>query len=252
LTPKAQALLYTYSTGYEGLVEGFYLKCDLPCLRTEEEVDDFDAPNTYPYKKCSICGERSSCGNYTEAKQWECEDCYEEPTPSADFWCDHCGWEGERKDKCSAVYRDREVSLHDACLNDWLFTSQKKCVEEQAKKVPQQPHSWKRLTTEVTALVKQALAGRKLSPGFHMKVLSLLRTEHGFKDSSHVPSLALVKSVVDAQMGKMVITPTMVNRKKIDLPTFQRALAGQLNGSYMAATIAPQIKICLSELSTGK
>ena len=44
LTAKAQALLYSYSTGYEGLVEDFYLKCDLPALRT-------DTPSI-----CACCG----------------------------------------------------------------------------------------------------------------------------------------------------------------------------------------------------
>lgn len=44
----------------------------------EEDVDDVDAPNVYPYKKCSECSERKSCGNYTNEKKWCCEDCYEE------------------------------------------------------------------------------------------------------------------------------------------------------------------------------
>ena len=40
----------------------------------EEGVDDRDAPNTYPYKKCSVCGDIKSCGNYQE-NDWFCEDC---------------------------------------------------------------------------------------------------------------------------------------------------------------------------------
>jgi hypothetical protein len=44
----------------------------------EIDVDDVDAPNIFPYKKCCECGERSSCGNYNDDKQWFCEDCYEE------------------------------------------------------------------------------------------------------------------------------------------------------------------------------
>ena len=44
----------------------------------EEEVDDVDAPNIFPYKKCSYCGERKSCGNYNSDKAWFCEDCYDE------------------------------------------------------------------------------------------------------------------------------------------------------------------------------
>jgi hypothetical protein len=42
----------------------------------ENDVDDVDAPNTYPYKKCTSCGDRKSCGSYDEDKQWLCENCY--------------------------------------------------------------------------------------------------------------------------------------------------------------------------------
>lgn len=41
-------------------------------------VDDRDAPNVMPYKKCALCGDRKSCGNYTEDNDWNCEDCYSE------------------------------------------------------------------------------------------------------------------------------------------------------------------------------
>lgn len=43
----------------------------------EIDVDDRDAPNCFPYKKCSVCGERKSCGNYRE-NDWFCENCAEE------------------------------------------------------------------------------------------------------------------------------------------------------------------------------
>lgn len=43
----------------------------------EEECDGRDAPNIYPYKKCYVCGERKSCGNYRE-NDWFCETCAEE------------------------------------------------------------------------------------------------------------------------------------------------------------------------------
>jgi hypothetical protein len=56
------------------------------CCKDCEEmngVDDRDAPNTYPYKKCCDCEERKSCGSYKDDK-WFCEDCYEEePKPTA-------------------------------------------------------------------------------------------------------------------------------------------------------------------------
>jgi hypothetical protein len=44
---------------------------------SEPDVDDYDAPNIFPYKKCSACGERCSCGSYTTDKQWLCEGCCE-------------------------------------------------------------------------------------------------------------------------------------------------------------------------------
>jgi hypothetical protein len=50
-------------------------KCDEE--ESEEEVDDIDAPNIYPYKKCSVCQDRSSCGNYNSDKKWICEGCEE-------------------------------------------------------------------------------------------------------------------------------------------------------------------------------
>jgi hypothetical protein len=56
--------------------------CGCNCDETSDEegdVDDVDAPNTYPYKKCSVCSDRKSCGNYDNDKTWFCEDCYEEP-----------------------------------------------------------------------------------------------------------------------------------------------------------------------------
>ena len=48
---------------------------DEPEEEPEPDVDDYDAPNIYPYKKCSCCSERSSCGNYNDDKEWVCEDC---------------------------------------------------------------------------------------------------------------------------------------------------------------------------------
>lgn len=50
---------------------------------TETNVDDRDAPNIYPYKKCCECDERKSCGNYRE-DCWFCEDCDAGE-------CDECG-----------------------------------------------------------------------------------------------------------------------------------------------------------------
>lgn len=44
----------------------------------EQDVDDVESPNIYPYKKCSVCEDRKSCGNYNTDMRWFCEDCYEE------------------------------------------------------------------------------------------------------------------------------------------------------------------------------
>ena len=43
--------------------------------RAERIVDQRDSPNVAPYKKCAFCHERSSCGNYTNDDQWQCECC---------------------------------------------------------------------------------------------------------------------------------------------------------------------------------
>ena len=55
-------------------------------------VDDIDQPNTYPYKKCSVCSERSSCGNYNDNKEWICEECGEEDDEKVPLTC-RCGAE---------------------------------------------------------------------------------------------------------------------------------------------------------------
>lgn len=49
--------------------------CDELRTQAENDVDEFDMPNTFPYKKCSCCSERKSCGAYNSDKQWLCEDC---------------------------------------------------------------------------------------------------------------------------------------------------------------------------------
>ena len=55
--------------------------CRYTCARwncdddEQVDVDDFEAPNIYPYKKCTKCEERKSCGSYDEDRKWLCEDC---------------------------------------------------------------------------------------------------------------------------------------------------------------------------------
>jgi len=59
-------------------MEGKHSGCE-ECFGDDEDdfdVDDVDAPNISPYKKCSVCEERKSCGNYDDNKVWFCEDCF--------------------------------------------------------------------------------------------------------------------------------------------------------------------------------
>jgi len=66
----------------------------------DEDVDSRDAPNIYPYKKCSDCGERKSCGHYVD-DEWYCDECH--LTDSDYYKCSKCGceideeeyWEGD-------------------------------------------------------------------------------------------------------------------------------------------------------------
>jgi hypothetical protein len=41
----------------------------------EDDVDEVDAPNHFPYKMCSECSERKSCGSYNRDMKWLCETC---------------------------------------------------------------------------------------------------------------------------------------------------------------------------------
>jgi hypothetical protein len=82
----------------------------------EEDVDARDAPNIYPYKKCSVCGERKSCGNYKE-NDWFCEGC----------------WSGAKCDDCGGPIRDTE-NLDTCWTNDgeifWCEYCREEHVEE--------------------------------------------------------------------------------------------------------------------------
>jgi len=64
------------------------------CRNCCDNVEDVDSPNIFPYKKCSLCEERMSCGKYDDDWNWfcerchiereenTCEDCYEEESVS--------------------------------------------------------------------------------------------------------------------------------------------------------------------------
>lgn len=58
--------------------------CCPECDAEEIDVDDYESPNIYPYKKCDECGERKSCGSYSGDRKWFCEDCSEESDEESD------------------------------------------------------------------------------------------------------------------------------------------------------------------------
>ena len=90
-----------------------------PVEEEEDElsVDDREAPNVFPYKKCTDCGERKSCGNYTPDDEWFCTDC----APACGNCGDPCGsWchiycivspEGEEEVWCSECWNDLKEEM---------------------------------------------------------------------------------------------------------------------------------------------
>lgn len=45
-------------------------------MTDEEWVDQYDSPNVHPYKSCTQCNERKSCGSYDADCNWLCENCH--------------------------------------------------------------------------------------------------------------------------------------------------------------------------------
>jgi hypothetical protein len=64
---------------YCGLKGEEWQVCEDCEIKFDEEriqnIDDPDMPNIYPYKKCSECEGRSSCGSYDKNMYWLCEGC---------------------------------------------------------------------------------------------------------------------------------------------------------------------------------
>jgi hypothetical protein len=83
------------------------------CFETPD-VDDYDAPNVLPYKKCSECGNRSSCGNYNTDKQWLCEDC----TPAEEAKPDACSCDACVVHKANPSAN--ECGICEDALHDWV------------------------------------------------------------------------------------------------------------------------------------
>lgn len=103
--------------------------CEYCEIKFDEEriqhVDDPDMPNVFPYKKCSVCEGRSSCGSYNENHDWVCEGCTpEEEEDDATWICDEC--ENKKEDiedkLCHYCY-------HKSCENgDECWCSDEHCV----------------------------------------------------------------------------------------------------------------------------
>lgn len=72
---ECERLCYTGGTHEEG-EEYYCADCGVEVECEDFDPDARDAPNWFPYKKCSVCGERKSCGNYRE-NDWFCENCAE-------------------------------------------------------------------------------------------------------------------------------------------------------------------------------
>ena len=86
--------------------------------RAERIVDQRDSPNVAPYKKCAFCHERSSCGNYTDDDQWQCESCA--PDEEIDM-CKGCQHPIDEEGMCSpgCNYYKYEGSWKCGNCNTW-------------------------------------------------------------------------------------------------------------------------------------
>lgn len=73
-----------------------------PDFKGFEGFDDDESDDTK--KKCSICDERSSCGNYDEDRRWVCEDCADNNSEEGFEDCD-CGYTHHYEDKCPTGIR---------------------------------------------------------------------------------------------------------------------------------------------------
>lgn len=81
--------------------DSIYVGCIIDCPAAREiealgmSLAKEDDGNTYPYNKCSACGDHKSCGCYNNDKEWLCEDCYEdeEDHPTCDKCHEELTWE---------------------------------------------------------------------------------------------------------------------------------------------------------------
>jgi len=82
---------------YCGLKGEQWNVCEDCEIKFDEErikmIDDPEFPNIYPYKLCSVCDERSSCGSYNDDMYWLCESCTPEPEADSEE-------EEEEEDEC--------------------------------------------------------------------------------------------------------------------------------------------------------
>ena len=74
----------------------------------EIDVDAYESPNQFPYKKCAACSERKSCGSYNTDQEWLCETCAEPECEgcgvSESKECkEDCSYQAKKKLECSEV-----------------------------------------------------------------------------------------------------------------------------------------------------
>lgn len=94
--------------------EDFQMLCD-----RQEFVDRRDSPNILPYKRCSECGERKSCGCYQD-DYWFCEDCAgqeEEDCRTKPCSCG-CGYLGGSCDKGLAIDNNECTNCRDSTCDE--------------------------------------------------------------------------------------------------------------------------------------
>jgi hypothetical protein len=104
--------------------QGLQPFADQFCPSCEPDVDARDSPNVAPYKKCAFCHERSSCGNYTDDDQWQCESCAPEDNREC---CEMCGYKTSRDEWTD--YRGNDILYCDDCYEAHRIRIERKCTE---------------------------------------------------------------------------------------------------------------------------
>ena len=104
--------------------QGLQPFADQFCPSCEPDVDARDSPNVFPYKKCAFCHERSSCGNYTDDDQWQCESCAPEDNREC---CEMCGYKTSRDEWTD--YLGNDILYCDDCYEAHSIRIERKCTK---------------------------------------------------------------------------------------------------------------------------